>query len=133
MEDYIGSYEIMDSYWDETLPSFSSDPLKIIPYRGMLNSADNNSNHRVILLGDGYVFDAHHTKSDVMPYQSKEAPGEYQVNLKGVVDVIGVDKIVIENITGTFYGAVCFNEAGLLFYIPFNLPVSMDGDLTITG
>jgi hypothetical protein len=133
MTNSIESSEIADSYWDETLPSFSSDPLKIIPYRGMLNAAVNNSNHRVMLLGEGYVFDAFHTKSDVMPYLSKEASGEYPIKLRGVVDVIGIDLVCIENIVGTFYGAVCFNEAGLLFYIPFSLPVSVDGSLTIIG
>lgn len=132
---YIESTEIMSAFWDEAYLNFTSnkDKLKIIPYEGMLNSAVNNSNHRVILLGDGYVFDAHHTESDIITYISKEEPNDYPVKLKGVVDVLGIDWIFIENIVGTFYGAVCFNEAGLLFYIPFSLPVSMDGDLTITG
>ena len=119
----------------EDTPEFQSN-LKLCLYKSFLNSVIHDSNNRIILLGDGYIFNNDHRKSDVLPYRSKEASvlnKDYPIELKAVGDIVFIDSCSINDIEGTFYGAVCLNKAGLLFYTPFNSPVSLSGDLNLVG
>jgi hypothetical protein len=84
------------------------------------------------LLGDGYVFNEDHRTPDILPYRSKEASvlnKDYPVKLKAIGDTVFIDSCTINDIEGTFYGAVCLNKVGLILYIPFN--VSLSGDLNL--
>jgi hypothetical protein len=115
----------------EDTPEFQSD-LKLCLYKSFLNSVINGTDNRIILLGDGYVFNEDHRTPDILPYRSKEASvlnKDYPVKLKAIGDTVFIDSCTINDIEGTFYGAVCLNKVGLILYIPFN--VSLSGDLNL--
>jgi hypothetical protein len=117
----------------EDTPEFQSN-LKLCLYKSFLNSVIHCTDNRIILLGDGYVFNEDHKTPDILPYRSKEASvlnKDYPVKLKAIGDTVFIDSCTINDIEGTFYGAVCLNKVGLILYIPFNSRVSLSGDLNL--
>lgn len=110
--------------------------LKLRLYKSFLNSVIHDTDNRIILLGDGYIFSDDDEKSYVISYRSKEASvlnKDYPIKLKAIGSSLFISSCSINDIEGTFYGAVCLNKAGLLFYAPFNSPVSLSGDLNLVA
>ncbi len=77
----------------EDTPEFQSN-LKLCLYKSFLNSVIHCTDNRIILLGDGYVFNEDHKTPDILPYRSKEASvlnKDYPVKLKAIGDTVFID------------------------------------------
>lgn len=125
VEESTESNPFTDNYFTEN---------KIYSYDEMLQSIIKGKDNRILLLRDGYEFSNKHTKSDVFQYIAvvQEDVG-YPIEL--IADHennLGFRQIPIEGLTGIFYGAVCFNEVGLIFYYSFNNGIKVHSGNTLT-
>lgn len=122
--------------WDAKLEPFifKIPKTRVYPYAKMFQSLIKGKDNRIILLHEGYIFNENHIKIDVFKYiASGQLSGGYPIELKSDnIDHIDFGRIVLEGLNGIFYGAVCFNEAGLIFYYPFNTSLEMNQNCTLT-
>lgn len=122
--------------WSDTLNPFTFNDFaenKIYSYDGMLQSIIKGKDNRILLLRDGYEFSNKHTKSEVFQYIAVGQDDEgYPIELVGNENNLGFRQIPIEGLTGIFYGAVCFNEVGLIFYYSFNNGIKVHSGNTLT-
>jgi hypothetical protein len=106
-------------------------------YHSALMALVQGIHHHVLLLKDGYAFNAAHRLADVQPFEfdSEGYPqGGVAVSFEAVDDNrLELNEVKFaEGMVGVFGGAVVYNEVGLIAHLPIS-GVLQGEELTIRG
>lgn len=106
-------------------------------YNSALLALCQGTQHRVLLLKDGYEFDEAHSLKDVQPYELEAEgypPGGAAITLTATDNHrMEFSEVKFENIAPAIVcGAIIYNECGLIAHLPVAFE-TQGGELVIRG